>query len=455
MIDRDKQEPMRTLKTILMALTMMMGITVMAQDKYDYGTDSAECVKNLSLFNEYAKQGAYSDAYPFWKSCVTICPGSRKGLYTNGVKMFRTLIKDPAYASRKDALIDSLIMVYDIRIENFGQRGLVLGMKGSEMLRLYPDDPCGAKVVLKESVNLRKAKSDASVISNYYTSLYKCYQLGNEELETLFNEYLTLSDYINTNIEALSPKAEGDEKAAKKLEKYVIAKNNLDEYFIGFAECEDIVQIFDDRITESPDDMDIKIKALRIMNRKECTENELFGKVTRDVHAFSPTAESAYGIAKDEASKKNYSSALKYMKETLELCGDCAERSNYLKFGGYLAGVAGDLSFARQCANEMLKRDPNSGHAWIIKGDAVRAAASSCDDGKAGTWGAYWVAYDYYARAKSIDSSQSVQKIAGQKMSSVRGRFPQKSEAFFLGLTDGQSYHSDCLGADTTVRTVD
>ncbi len=460
MIDQDKRMTMRTLKTILMAFVMMTGITAFAQDKYDYGTDSAECVKNLSLFNEYAKQAAYTDAYPFWSNCISICPGSRKGLYTNGVKMFRSMIEDPAYADRKDALIDSLISMYDMRIDNFGQRGFVLGMKGSEMLRLYPNDPCSAKEVLKESIDLRKAKSDASVISNYYTSLYNCYQTGNEELETLFNEYLTLSDYINSNIESLAPDTEGedegdgDTKAAKKLDKYIIAKNNLDEYFIGFAECEDIVRIFDSRIKENPEDIDIKTKALRIMNRKECTENALFAKVTRDVHAHSPTAESAYGIAKDEASKKNYSSALKYMKETLELCGDCAERSNYLKYGGYLAGAAGDLSFARQCATEMLKRDPNSGHAWIIKGDAVKAAASSCDDGKAGTWGAYWVAYDYYARAKSIDSSESVQKIAGQKMSSVRGRFPQKGEAFFIGLTDGQTYHSDCLGADTTVRTV-
>lgn len=454
MIDRDKRLNMRTIKTIMLALTLLLGVTAMAQDKYDYGTDSAECVKNLSLFNEYAKQAAYADAYPFWTKCITICPGSRKGLYTNGVKMFRTLLKDPAYADRKENLTDSLIGLYDIRIENFGQEGKVLGMKGSEMLRLYPDDPCGAKEVLKRSVDLRKEKSAASVISNYYTSLYNCYKLGNVELETLFNEYLSLSDYINTNIEALGPQSEEDEKAAKKLKKYITAKNNLDEYFIGFAECEDIVQIFDDRITESPDDMDIKIKALRIMNRKECTENSLFGKVTRDVHAFSPTAESAYGIAKDEASKKNYSSALKYMKETLELCGDCAERSNYLKYGGYLAGAAGDLSFARKCANEMLQRDPNSGHAWIIKGDAVRAKAGSCDDSKTGKWGVYWVAYDYYAKAKAIDKSASVQKIAGKKMGSARGQFPTKSKAFFHSLTDGQSYHSDCLGANTTVRTV-
>jgi hypothetical protein len=59
---------MRTIKPLVMALLMFAGVTAMAQDKYDYGTDSAECVKNLSLFNEYAKQAAYTDAYPFWSN---------------------------------------------------------------------------------------------------------------------------------------------------------------------------------------------------------------------------------------------------------------------------------------------------------------------------------------------------------------------------------------------------
>lgn len=439
-------------------MLLISGLTLSAQ-KYDYGTDSAECVKNLSLFNEYAKQDQYKDAYPFWKACVTLCPKSRKGLYTSGEKMFKSFIKVEKDETHKAALVDSLFMLYDMRIENFGQAGFVSGKKGVDMLKLRPEDPCAAAEVLKTSVHKLKSKSDASFISNYYTALYDCYKLGNTELETLFNEYLTLSDYINKSIEDSKP-AEGDpDKVAKKkvatLERMRTAKSNLDEYFIGFADCEDIVKIFEKRIAGAPEDIDLKTKALRIMNRKECTENDLFAKVTRAVHAVQPTAESAYGISRDEASQKNYRQAITYMKECLDLCGDCAERMNYLKYSGYLAVGAGDYAFARKCANEMQQIEPNSGHPWIIKGDAAKASAGSCDDGKLGTYGAYWVATDYYQKAKAMDKSSSVQQIATSKINGMAGRNPKKADVFFHGKKKGDAYSSDCLGVSTTVRTID
>ncbi|NND95387.1 MAG: hypothetical protein HKN45_11015 [Flavobacteriales bacterium] len=444
---------MKSIRYILVAAIALMTINVQAQKKYDYGTDSVACIENLSLFNEFIKQEAYVDAYAAWRNCVTICPASRKGLYSSGEKMFKKLMKDPANKERKAQLQDTLMMLYDMRIENFGQRGFVLGKKGSDMLRMYPDNICEAKDVLKESVDLRKDKSKSSVISNYYNALYTCYKEGNVELETLFTEYLSLSDYINTNIEKYGATAETDAKAAKELDRYVTAKNNLDEFFVQFAECDDITQIFNERINENPDDIDLKFKALRIMNRKECTESDLFLTVAKAVHEAQPSAESAFAIARKESLNKKYSTSLQYIKECLELCGECAERTNYLKYGGYVAIAAGDVSFARKCATEMQRREPKSGHAYILKGDAAKAMAKSCDDDKMGRYCAYWVAYDYYTRAKNVDSSESVQKIASQKMAGARGQFPGKEDVFFHGKAEGDKMECPCLGEATTVRT--
>ncbi len=446
---------MKIFKTLTLALVMMASLSAISQKKYDYGTDSVSCVENLSLFNEFIKQKAYADAFTPWTACMEICPASRKGLYTEGAKMLRSMAKAPENAARKEELQARIIKLYDERIENFGQRGFVLGLKGAEMLRQNPDQACEVKDVLKESITLKKATSKASVISNYYNALYNCYKSGESdiELETLFNEYLMLSDYININIEKYSAAEEGDAKAEKNLGRYVSAKNNLDEFFVQFAECDDIVSIFRSRMEQDPENLELKLKALRIMNRKDCTENDLFLTVAKDVHAAQPAAESAYAIAKKESKNKNYSVALKYMKECLNLCTDCAERTNYLKFGGYLSIAGGDISFARKCANEMQIREPSSGHAYILKGDAVRAMAKSCDDGKLGRYCAYWLAYDYYSRAKSVDKSSSVQKIAGSKMSSARGQFPGKEDVFFHAKKDGDSIVCSCTGESTTVRT--
>ena len=84
---------MNSLKYILTCALLVSVLSAGAQaKKYDYGVDSVNCVKNLSLFNEFIKQKAYAESLEPWRRCIEICPKSRKGLYTNGAKMFKGLI---------------------------------------------------------------------------------------------------------------------------------------------------------------------------------------------------------------------------------------------------------------------------------------------------------------------------------------------------------------------------
>jgi hypothetical protein len=64
----------------------------------------------------------------------------------------------------------------------------------------------------------------------------------------------------------------------------------------------------------------------------------------------------------------------------------------------------------------------------------------------------YWLAYDYYQRAKSLDPS--VNEKASERMASSAARFPTQSDAFFYQLSEGQSVQVACggLNESTTVR---
>ena len=444
---------MKTFKTLALAFFILFGLQATAQKKYDYGTDSVNCVQNLSLYNEFVKQKAYADAYNSYKVLVDICPASRKGIYLSGVKMFRDLIEKEEDPAKKQALIDELMTMFDIRIANFGQEGYVLGRKGVEMFK-FNDDPCVAKDILKRSIEVSGDKAEAAIISTYYQTLYKCYRNGNVDLETMFTEYLSLSDIININIERFDESAsDEDEEDASggRKEKYVKAKNNLDEFFIQFADCKDIVEIFSARMKAAPEDLELKKKALRIMNRKDCTDSDLFLPTAKAVHDASPSAESAYAIAQKEARNKNYSQAAKYYDEASDLCGECAEKVNYLIKTGYFSLATGNMGKVRSVGNEILQREPNNGNGYILKADAVFQGASSCDDGKLGKYAMYWLAYDLYARAKSVDGSSKVVEIANKKLASCRAQFPTKEDAFFHGVKEGASY-TTCTGESTTVK---
>ena len=96
---------------------------------------------------------------------------------------------------------------------------------------------------------------------------------------------------------------------------------------------------------------------------------------------------------------------------------------------------------------------PKSGDAYLLIGDAIASSAVSCDDGKLGTAGAYWLATDYFAKAKSVDSS--VADKANQKIASYSKQFPLKTDIFFNNLNNGDTYTVACFGETTTVRSRD
>ena len=90
----------------------------------------------------------------------------------------------------------------------------------------------------------------------------------------------------------------------------------------------------------------------------------------------------------------------------------------------------------------------------ILIGDAIAASAPNCDDGKLGKAGAYWLAVDYYEKAKRLDPD--VASKASQKISGYKKYFPPKTDIFFHGLANGDAYSLECAGGETTtVRSSD
>lgn len=430
-------------KLLLTFFSLILAFGISAQKKkYDFGPDSANCVMNISLYEGFFDQKVYADAIGPWRKCIEICPKSRKSLYINGVKMMRDYIKKAQDDGTKMAYIDSLMWVYDKRIENFDQRGYVLGRKGVDHFKYFKDtDPFASYQILKESVELQKEKSEAVVLSNYYNAMYKAYRAEQVEKSDLLTEYLIVSDYISHNIKT-------QEKERKK-ESYTKAKNNLDEFFVKLAQCEDVVDVFSKKVEENPDDFELKKKALKVMNRRECDENDSYLEIAKAVHNQEPSAESAYAIAMKEAKNKNFSISNKYFEEAVNFCGDCPDKVLYLLKAGQTASAVKNYSKARSYARKVLDIEPNNGNAYLLIGDSYAGGARTCDDGKAGVYAGYWLAVDYYSRARSKDSS--VSEKAGKKIGSCAAQYPTTADMFMFGLSAGSSY-THCSGETTTVR---
>lgn len=413
--------------------------------------DSVECITQLSLYEEFVKQKNYKDAYPGWKKACEVCPKSRKSLYINGVKMYRRFIQKEKDPVRKAAYLDTLMTVYDNRIANFGQEGYVLGRKANDLYRFdkKKERTEEANAMFKKSMDLRKEKTEAGALSGYYLSLYDLVKAGKAEKAAMLEEYLPLSD-LTAQCIAKAKMIKDTAKAAKAVGKYEKAKTNIDEMFVKVGDCASIVDIFTTKLAASPDDMELKKKIMKVCTKRNCTDNDLFKQVAKDVHAASPSHETAFGIGKVEMSDKKYSSALNYFKQAIELCGeDCPDKAMYNLGAAQASLKTGNLQGAYSYAGKALALDPSDGSGYLIQAQAV--AKTKCGTNALELKYVYWVAYDLAAKAKA--KGGEVGNKASRLMSAYKANWPDKTELFNFGVIDKGTVRVGCwINASTEVR---
>ena len=151
-------------KVTLLFLTAVMmtigSVSLFGQGKY--GADSAECIKYLSYYKEYYKQKNYDDALPNWRKAFKLCPPSaNQTMLIDGTTLMRQLIsKNRNNSVYKDALVDTLMTIHDLRAENFPKYAeTALNNKGLDMINYMQDDPMSIYNGLKSIISVNREKS--------------------------------------------------------------------------------------------------------------------------------------------------------------------------------------------------------------------------------------------------------------------------------------------------------
>jgi tetratricopeptide (TPR) repeat protein len=443
---------------LILILSVIIG-SLSAQGKYGATPeDSIACITNISLYKEHFKQKNYIDAKTGWINVFDKCPQAQKSTYTSGVKMYTSFIKAQKNPELKQGLIDTLFMIYDRRIEYWGQEGYVLGRKGTKWVLYYPDDHMGAYEILKKSVYLSKGKSEAGALTTYYQVIYKAYDAGQLDKSVLVNEYIPVSEFVDKALLNNKSKMEaaGSEKEKgkyeRKLEGYEKAKAIIDDIFIKVATCDDVVPIVDKRVKENPDNIEVLQKSLYVLSKRGCTDSEIFAEVAEKLHKLDPSAKSAHGIGMLMLKRKEYSEAAKYLAQAVEMCGDdCeADMEEYLLDAATAYYFEQKNKTAVSYARKALNINPNSGKALLIIGRAIAASASDCSSDEIERSAVYWLAVDYFYRAKAADSEIADQ--ASSSISTYTKQFASKDKVFFAGLGEGDTYLVTCWNENTKVK---
>lgn len=437
-------------KAIFVVLTLAMligGTNVFAQGKY--GADSTNCIKYLSYYKEYFKQKNYDAALPNWREAMKICPptASQNLLLDGATLVRREITRNAKNAEYRAALVDTLLMLHDLRVEYYPKYATVaLNNKGTDISNYIKNDSQRLYDSYKAIIDANGAQTKPAILLFEMNAAIDLFQNGKLTAEDIINIYQGNIALIDT----MNPSSDLEAQQTAKI------KSDLESLFITskVASCENLIELFTPRYAANPEDLELATNIVKMLSSVEnCTDNDLYLKSVTTMYKLNPSYTSAYFLYKLNSARGNVQEAIKYLEEAIAypesdnaVDGDYSfELAAYCYKNG-MTGKAVDLANKAAGLNSSC-----AGKAYLLLGTIW--GSTSCKGNEIETRAPYWVAIDYLQKAKAADSSLT--EDADALIVTFRRYFPQTSEAFMYDLKDGQSYTVNCNGmrATTTVRT--
>ena len=429
------------------AISLFASSTLSAQGKF--GPDSAECIKYLSYYTEYYKQKNYDSALPNWRQAYKLCPPTaRYSLLSDGTTLLKRVLqansKNPIY---KEALVDSIMKIYDERIQYWPKYATSsLNNKALDMYNYIKDDPEKLYEGLTTAVTELGKDARPNLYLFQMNTAVDLYKNGKLDPETVINIYETA---VNT-ISSMTPKNDVEKRSNEKM------VSDIESIFITsqVASCENLIALFTPRYEADPQNVDLAKNIVKMMGITEgCTDNDLFLNAVTVMHNMEPSHVSAYNLYKLYAGRADVDNAVKYMTEAIENA-----ESDAVTDGGYQYELAafcyknGQNAKAYAAAQAAAELDPSiAGKAYMLLGTIW--GSTSCSGNDIEQRAKYWVAVDFMNKAKAAD--ETLADAVNDMIRQYASYYPQTAEAFMYDVTDGQSYTVSCGGmrATTTVRT--
>ena len=200
--------------------------------------------------------------------------------------------------------------------------------------------------------------------------------------------------------------------------------------------------MFEIKYSEFPDDINLLKRIVKVLDKKKCTDADVYFEASKKLHEIEPTFISAYNMGNLSIKKNKSLDAITFFKQSLEFSESDDNKSN--SFYGLSAAYfkSGNNSTARSYALKALKISPKSAKAMLLIGDIYAASANECGGNSFESAMLYSAAIDKFISAKNIDVN--VADLANKKIASYSKYLPTKEDAFFNNYNEGDSYIIGC-----------
>jgi tetratricopeptide (TPR) repeat protein len=400
-----------------------------------------EFMNNLTMYNEFYKQDDYKSALGPWRKLYDNYPKSTLNLYHHGATMYESFLEKAITKEEKAAFLDSLMNIYDRRIKYFNQKGFVMGRKATLWLRYNLPPPADISNedlaaiyrkgydMLEVSIKEQGPETEIPVLVLLMQTSRSLFSFGKITKEDVVKNYELVSAVLNQK-EASKPDEEGLSDAKSAVEAIFSAS--------GAADCEALISIYAPQFEENIDNIEFQRTMLRRLTTARCDDSELFNKASERMYELEPSAEAAFNMARGFVKKGDIDRAKTYYKQAMDQEKDESLLENYYyEYAYFIFATENNLQEARNYARRSLAINPNDCKANMLMGDIYLAGSRGFSDDNFERSTVFWVAVDYFNKART---SEDCMAEATQKANTYRNYFPNKEEAFFIGIREGENY---------------
>jgi hypothetical protein len=397
-------------KNVFFGLAFMMSSLIVSAQCSDYKwpQDQAKAEKYVDAFKSAIKEQNYKGATAGLQWMMANAPQWHSDLYVAALDTYDKLAGQELDPATKQGYIDSLLLIYDLRIKSCGDEMNVLNRKAFSANKYNGPNKEKAKDVLAIFDKTFEVSGNNVFDNNLFA--YMTVIRSNAEAKAL-NEDQIVQRY-NKLIEAIDSKVKRAEEQNKTadIDKYKKVVSAIDGQLAKVVNinCAFVKKVFEPRFKANPNDAAMAKKIYQYMLADKCTDDPTWLEAAELLHKTAPD----FGVTKELCSKyiqtKIFDKANPLLAEVQAKATTPAEKA-------WIDLLKGDIEFqkdnkpaARDLYKQALVADPASKVAYERMGDLYSASAADCSKtpGSAEERLVYIAAYQQYFKAANVEKCQ-------------------------------------------------
>ncbi len=423
-------------------LTFALAGITQAQDGWNWPSDEkteAKAREYNASYTDYMKSESFVAATKPLNWLLVNVPDLNESIYINGAVIYNGAAGATADAAQKRVYQDSVMTIYDLRKEHFGNEEKWIENKAYYGYQYFRDE----KEKLDEAVGYYdKAYEVNGSINPAYTAAYfdlvRRHYLLNKAYTS--EEVLEIHDKISTLLDEAETKGVDVSTPKSNVESLLVAMELIN--------CDFIEKTLGPRLKAEPTNLTLAQQIFKYSVQYKCLSSEAFTYALEIIDTDNPTFSTSQVRAMRYMQNKEFEKAQPILEKALSLAESDTQRAEVHMDLSKIHAQSGRKSAARSAALDAAKLDDSkSADAWTLIGQLYLGSAGDCKGGVSRVQDrtVYIAAYNAFQRAGNSSG-----------MSSARAGFPSKEELFTESHQVGETMSTGCwIGETVTLATRD